>query len=94
MILFPFIENSIKHGAGNELDNSWINIKLEIDKNKIVFNVENKKSTFKSSKDQKESEGIGLKNVKRQLDLLYPEKYILSTGENELSFTVLLKLIL
>ncbi len=94
MILFPFVENSIKHGAGKELDESWINIKLEIDSGEINFEVENNKSLLKNNTAQNESEGIGLKNVIRQLDLLYSGKHNLSIEENESSFSVKLKLTL
>ena len=75
MLMIPFIENAFKHGASaNEVPEININIKVH---NKVFYlNVVNK---FNPSKEiiKDKSGGIGLVNVKRRLDLLYPGSYIL-----------------
>ena len=38
--------------------------------------------------------GLGLKNIKRRLELLFPERYTLEIGESEISYSVYLHLIL
>jgi len=75
MLLIPFIENAFKHGIGS-LDNPYIRVRLNVNRNTdlLTFSIENKVAPSSDIKD--ESSGIGLKNVKRRLDLLYPEKHV------------------
>lgn len=93
-LLFPFIENSFKHGASNEYDKCWINIDLSVEENIFLFSIENIKSRKNEDDLLYKTEGIGLKNVKRQLDLIYPGRYELNITEKEKSFLVLLKITL
>ncbi len=92
MLLFPFVENSFKHGASNEIEKAWININININPTMIALMVENKKSNLGSNTSKEDLEGIGLKNVKRQLDLLYPSKYELEIENKDESFKIILKL--
>lgn len=70
MLLIPFVENAFKHGV-SYLDESHIGILLKIDDGVLHFRVENNRSKKSDDPVQLES-GIGLKNVLRRLDLLYP----------------------
>jgi sensor histidine kinase YesM len=70
MILIPFVENAFKHGVGMIKDPE-INIRLAITGNLLNFSVRNKFNPGREEKDK--SSGIGLINVKRRLDLLYPD---------------------
>lgn len=92
MLFFPFVENSFKHGAGNELEDCWINICLTVEQDFLIFTVKNKKSPKTKSNASTESEGIGLQNIKRQLDLLYHGKYNLEITEETNTFFISLKL--
>jgi len=74
LLLFPFVENSFKHGASNEPDDSWIEINLEVNPNQLILSVKNSYTHAAES----EQSGIGLQNVKRQLELLYKDKHILN----------------
>lgn len=85
-ILMTFIENAFKHVSGDEAN--WINIYLELEGEKLVFTVSN--ST--ANKESGQYSGIGLQNVKRRLDLLYPNEYSLEIQERTDSFTVRLQL--
>lgn len=85
-ILMTFIENAFKHVSGNEAN--WIDIYLELEGEKLVFTVSN--STADKASGQ--YSGIGLQNVKRRLDLLYPNEYTLEIQERTDSFTVRLQL--
>lgn len=91
LMLLPFVENSFKHGVSEEMDESWVSIDLELKPDKITLKVENSKSKNGDRVDQFEyKKGIGLKNVQRRLELLYPEKHELEMHDSEDSFLAVL----
>ncbi len=70
-VFLPFVENAIKHGVS--LDNGmYIKIRLAIEEENIHFTVENAKP---EQATQHIGGGIGLPNVKRRLNLLYPDAH-------------------
>lgn len=75
MLLNPFIENAFKHGISFRSP-SWIYITLTHDAQKLYFKVHNSLHP-KNENDIEESNGIGLENVKKRLDLIYPSRYTL-----------------
>jgi two-component system, LytTR family, sensor kinase len=79
LLLIAFIENAFKHGVANDPASS-IRLLIEVDKNHLYFFIQNKKH----NNNRDALGGIGLVNVKRRLDLLYPNKYKLEIiDENE-----------
>lgn len=92
MLLIPFVENSFKHGIGM-VNDPVIDIQLNATKHELNFVVKNKYNRVNDqSKDA--SSGIGLANVRRRLDLLYKDLYILKVSSEDSWFVVELKLIL
>jgi two-component system LytT family sensor kinase len=90
MLLIPFVENAFKHGTGL-IDNAHIDIDMKAEKNILHFSVTNKYNPDCHEIKDKAS-GIGLVNVQRRLQLLYPSKHeIFITKDNNL-FTVSLKI--
>ncbi|HMI02845.1 MAG TPA: histidine kinase [Pedobacter sp.] len=91
MLLIPFIENAFKHGIGS-MDDPYIRIRLNMnrDNSLLTFSVENRIAPAADVKD--EDSGIGLKNVKRRLELLYPEKHIFEMNAGEELFEAVLTL--
>jgi hypothetical protein len=87
MIFLPFIENCFKHGTSIE-KLSVIDISLETTGGKIIFRCSN---SIARNKDL-EQEGIGLPNVKRRLELLYPNRHTLQIDTAQNKFTVYLTL--
>jgi two-component system LytT family sensor kinase len=80
LLLIPFVENAFKHGV-SYLENSEINIFLKVEMNFLLFRVEN--NIVKPLKDMiMQESGIGLKNVVRRLELLYPGKHNLTISDN------------
>lgn len=92
MILLPFVENAFKHGVSS-LKESYITITVNQEGNQLFLEVVN--TLFEQKKEGlDESNGIGLVNTRRRLDILYPEKYDLSIKENKTDkeYSVQLKL--
>jgi LytS/YehU family sensor histidine kinase len=92
MLLIPFVENAFKHGIGM-IEKPVIHIGLETDDENLLFTVKNKVNPFFSEPKDKRS-GIGLANVKRRLDLLYPNAHKLQITEKDDTFEVELTLLL
>ncbi|MDT0606222.1 sensor histidine kinase [Croceitalea rosinachiae] len=90
LLLLTFIENAFKHGVTDEIKQARIDINIRKKGKELFFTVENTKPT--SSENTIEKESIGLQNVKKQLELLYPKTYdlIIENGKN--SFSANLKL--
>ena len=91
MLLLPFIENAFKHGIST-LHPSYVYI--DIRQFDHTLKIEIKNSLFEERKHLEESNGIGLANTKRRLDLLYPGKHTLNVENNGITkeYTVTLTL--
>jgi LytS/YehU family sensor histidine kinase len=88
MLLIPFVENAFKHGVGF-IENPTIDIELKDSTSELFFRVANKKGTaMNETKD--ESSGIGLTNVKRRLELLYPTNHQLEVNDTGSDFIITL----
>ena len=88
MLLIPFVENAFKHGVGF-IENPTIEIELKDSAKELTFHVSNKKgATLNEKKD--ESSGIGLANVNRRLELLYPSNHELVIKETDSEFEITL----
>ncbi|HKG05082.1 MAG TPA: histidine kinase [Pedobacter sp.] len=88
LLLIPFIENAFKHGAV-AFDHTWLNISVSITaENKIELQCVNEVGP--KHKDQ--TGGIGIENVRKRLNLLYPGNHSLDIGQQEHKFIVNLKL--
>jgi sensor histidine kinase YesM len=73
LLLLPFVENAFKHGASESRGETWVKIFLKVKNGLLDFRVENFKEPAQGESGETElKEGIGLKNVKRQLELIYP----------------------
>ena len=70
MLLLPFVENAFKYGLSNSLE-SPIQICLSVNKERIEFSIINRK--FENM--ERHSSGIGIPNVERRMQLLYPDKH-------------------
>lgn len=92
MLILPFVENSFKHGASEETQNAWVDIDITIKDNEMTLKVDNSKSNLKAEDIRSYKEGIGLKNVQRRLELLYPQRHELRLLDSETSYLVILKL--
>jgi two-component system LytT family sensor kinase len=83
------VENAFKHGNGLS-GNPGIIIELNVDNSRLDFKVRNKFISNDKAKDK--TSGIGLVNVKRRLDLLYPHSHQLIIDDSNGWYNVDLKL--
>jgi hypothetical protein len=90
LLFIPFIENAFKHGVSFRED-SFIDIFMSTSDNTIKFRSFNSISGS-PAKTGLESSGIGLNNVRKRLDLLFPGKHDLQLNKTERTFEVLLKI--
>ena len=73
MLLIPFVENAFKHGVGMIVD-PVIDMDLKFDEKRLFFSIKNKIAP-ELPEEKDSSSGIGLRNVKRRLELLYPDAH-------------------
>ena len=73
MLLIPFVENAFKHGVGM-IDSPIIDVLVRCNGSELYYEVKNKIAP-ELPEDKDSSSGIGLKNVKRRLELLYADKH-------------------
>ncbi len=92
LILLSIVENAFKHGASGETEDAEIAITIEQSDDSFNFEVTNSKSGIMQIDHTDHTKGIGTENVKKQLELVYPQRYIFEVTENEKSYKVLLKL--
>lgn len=71
LLFIILLENAFKHGVENLRENAFVHINLIAQNNEVKFKIEN---NFDASEDNSET-GIGLKNLKRRLELAYPKKH-------------------
>lgn len=88
LLTFTFIENAFKYGLKN-FENQFINQKIKIENDTFNFVLEN---DFDKSETKKEFGGIGLENIKKRLQLLYPNQHDLKISTLENSFKIELKI--
>ena len=87
MLFIPLVENAFKHGISLS-EKSWIRIELSCTPEQIRFLVSNSVHRPGVHTDQGDASGIGLKNVRERLKLLYPGRYIFSANPDERQFRV------
>lgn len=91
LILIPFIENAFKHGVDGQIIDPWIKVELNIEDDQLTFTCSN--SARNKQKDQiRKDKGIGLQNVMRRLELLYPNQYELDIQQDETAYYIKLNM--
>jgi two-component system, LytTR family, sensor kinase len=88
LMLIPFVENAFKHITMKRGETSFIRIEAGCRENKFYFTVVN--SFDGSLWEKKEAGGIGLQNVRRRLELIYPGAYDLNAGISDGKYSVTL----
>lgn len=72
LLIIPFVENCFKHGTSKMLEHPWIKLRINVAGDNLEFKLTNSKPSNVNPVYGKN--GIGLNNVKKRLDLLFPNK--------------------
>ena len=92
LMFTPFLENSFKHGLNVSITEGYVDIILRVLEDKVQFVVENSKPETIPQPDSRPSGGIGLANVKRRLNLIYPDQYKLRIKDMPQAYRVELEI--
>lgn len=87
-LFIPFVENAVTHGISSS-DQSFIDIDFEVKDDEVDFVIKNSKPKLPN---KKLNGGIGLTNVRRRLELLYPQKHELKIENKQDEFDVSLSI--
>ncbi|MGS2741628.1 sensor histidine kinase [Sinomicrobium sp. M5D2P17] len=94
LLFITFIENAFKHVSRSLSEKGYINVFAEQKRNSFYLEVENSKSTRQLQKKNASASGLGLKNIKERLEILYPGNHKLHIRETALSYTIQLNITL
>lgn len=89
LLFVPFFENAFKHGNLDDLEHGFMKSTLKVESNKIIFTIEN---TFIPNTQKDKVGGIGLKNTKQRLALMYPNAHDLKYQKTANTFEVYLEI--
>lgn len=92
LLMIPFVENSFKHGVSQILDHPRISLKIYVEGNRLHFYLNNSKPP--TVENQNLRKGIGLDNVRKRLELLYPDKHKLLILTTEDTFTIQMEILM
>jgi two-component system, LytTR family, sensor kinase len=91
LLFLPLVENAFKHGVSNAVEDSWIHIDISLKKKTLIFKIENSIMKEKSISNGF-GNGLGLENLKRRLEILYPNRHELKVMSDNVSYLATLKL--
>jgi len=91
LVLITFLENAFKHGVNGNDPTSWVKVMLHVNGKTCTYTVENS-TLSKLNSSARESSGIGLQNLKRRLELSYPDGYQLNVENKDSKHSIQLKI--
>lgn len=93
-LILPFIENSFKYCLDETSTQAWITLSIATSKEWLIVKIENSlpRDFIKNKNTENPYSGVGITNVKRRLELLYPGLHVLTVKNEEDSFFVSLKI--
>ena len=94
LLLIPFVENSFKHGSSKMLSNPYVRLNITIQDEILYFKLTNSRPSAMEEISVKGNRGLGLRNVKKRLELLYPTNYELQIIEEPLEYSVWMKIVI
>ena len=94
LLLIPFVENSFKHGTSKMLAHPEVNLTITADESVLYFKLLNSRPNEIEEVSASGNHGLGLKNVKKRLQLLYPNLHELQIAEEPATYSVWMKIAL
>jgi len=90
LLMLPLVENAFKHGINQLIDGAYLEIKLEVAGNRLRFDVIN---NYRHSTVEKQMHpSLGLVNLRRRLELFYPDRHTLTVQDDSVTYHVTLTL--
>ncbi len=90
LLMLPFLENAFKHGTSEQIEKSWLSVDISVMHGTLKCKIANSKNEYVSLR----ANGIGINNVKKRLEFIYPGKYDLKINDEGDFFVVSMMLIL
>jgi len=91
LLMIPLIENAFKHGASEMTEEAWINLDLNVDAYRLKLKVSNSRPSQPIERDTT-CGNIGLQNLKKRLELIYPESHLLTIYEEKDIYLAILQI--
>lgn len=88
LALLSIVENAFKHGASGDIGRPQIHIRLEVKEQSLRFRVFNTKPRRTQADETRYKKGIGVRNIKRQLALIYPGRHELKIRDEADTYEV------
>lgn len=89
LLLLPLVENAFKHGLSKQTEDGKLDINIHLEESVLKTVVENSKP---ASADTQSKGGIGLSNLRKRLELLYPGRHELIPEDHATTYKVMLTL--
>ena len=84
LLMLPFLENAFKHGTSQQLEKPWLSVDMSVKQDVLRCKIANSKNELVTLNKN----GIGIKNVKKRLEFLYPGKHELKMNDEGNFFVV------
>jgi hypothetical protein len=88
LMMLPFLENAFKHGTSEQIEKSWISVDITARHDLIRFKIANSKNESATYNPH----GIGINNIKKRLELLYPGHHELKMNDEGHFYVVSMEL--
>lgn len=84
LLMLPFLENAFKHGASEQIEKPWLGVDISVRNDTLRCKIANSKNEYVPYS----SSGIGVNNVKKRLEFIYPGKHELKMNDEGVFFVV------
>ena len=84
LLMLPFLENSFKHGASEQIEESWLRVDISVKQDVLRCRIANSKNEYVPYSEK----GIGIANVKKRLEFIYPGNHELKLNDEGCFFVV------
>ena len=87
LLLLPFLENAFKHGTSDQLEKPWLSMDIAVKQYTLHCKIANSKNNYVPLS----ASGIGIENVRKRLQFIYPGRHELKTSDEGDFFVVSLR---
>lgn len=84
LMMLPFLENAFKHGTSEQIEKSWLSVDISVVENQLKVKIANSKN----ENVPYSRHGIGIANIRRRLEFIYPENHELKINDENDFFVV------